>query len=70
MYNWKTTTMLYIPHHNTNTTQTCTQCRDVCEDWCTTSEYIGIWLISLFVIILFFLIILMIIDMIRDMIRK
>ena len=55
MYNWRTTSMIYIPHNNSETTTSCTECREICEDWCNVWDVcliIFAWVIIISFIIL------------------
>ena len=52
MYNWRTTSFIYIPQHHNYSTSTW-DVRDICEPECSVGDYIALtcfWLIGLIMI--------------------
>lgn len=51
---------VYIPHHVSHST--CENCREICEWWCNTWDYIIIWLWWIVLLISLLLVIALIIE--------
>lgn len=59
IYNWKTTSMIYIPQSHTHeySTNTVHERSEVCENWCSVWDWVVIFFFSIIWILVLFMVI-------------
>lgn len=59
MYNWKSTSMIYIPQSHTNeyNTNTVHERSEICENWCSFWDWVIIFFLSIVWILILFMVI-------------